>query len=210
VTPTNTSTPTVTPTNTTTPTNTPTNTQTPTMTPTPSAGYYGFAFLIDEPASATTEVATYLATKSTTFRGFSQGGAADATGLQEYFMGIESGAITGCSITRFEIPQSGLDQYIYDVTGNTLGNTNTWVSLFVESSELLGGNCQGYAEWEDYVPSTITGFESALYEIELSITNTGEVGAGNYYRCYTTWPDQNLRRSSPVRMLGITPVNVCP
>ena len=204
ITPTNT----VTPTNTTTPTVTPTNTATPTNTPTPSPGFYGSAFLIDEPPG--TNASSYLASRSpsTTFRGFHFTGLADDLGLKYYLEGIASGAITGCTITEIEIPQSGVDQYSFTVTGNTAQVNDTWTSLFIDSN-YIGGNCQGYDEWNT-VPIATYGFDSQVYEIEISIDNTGTVGASDYYRCYSTWPDQNMRRDLDFIIECDSPIDVCP
>lgn len=212
VTPTNTlsATPTNTPTSTQTPSVTPTNTTTPTNTPTPSVGFYGRAFLIDEPPTASTNVSSYLSSRSpsTTFRGFHFLGAVDELGLKYYLEGIASGAITGCTITEFDIPQSGVDQYSFSVTGNTDDVTNTWTSLFIDSN-YIGGNCEGYDEWNT-LPIATYAFDSNVYEIETSIDNTGIVGAGDYYRCYTTWPDQNMRRDLNFIIECDSPIDVCP
>ena len=211
VTPTSSVTPTVTPTNTQTPTNTPSVTPTMTMTPSPSPGFYGQAFLIDEPDSAKLGVSSYLSsrTPSTTFRGFHYGGLADSLGLKYYLEGIASGAITGCSITEIDIPQSGIDQYSFTVTGNTNDDTNTWTSLFIDSN-YIGGNCQGYTGFESDTPRVSYDFDNTIYEIEISIDNTGSVGASDYYRCYTTWADQTMKRDVNWDLDCSSPVDVCP
>lgn len=211
VTPTSSVTPTVTPTMTNTPSVTPTNTPTPSVTPSPSPGFYGHAFLIDEPQSAGVGVSTYLASKSpsTTFRGFNYAGLPDALGFKYYLEGIASGAITGCSITEIEIPQSGIDQYSFTVTGNTNDETNTWTSLFIDSN-YIGGNCQGYTGFESDNPRVSYVFDSSIYEIEISVDNTGTVGASDYYRCYTTWTQQTMRRDINWDLDCSSPVDVCP
>ena len=210
-TPTNTPTQTVTPTNTPTGTVTPTVTPTATVTPTPSTGFYGHAFLVDEPSSASTEVSNYLSSQSpsTTFRGFNFLGAVDALGLKYYLEGIASGAITGCTITEIDIPQSGPDQYSFTVTGNTGNITNTWTSLFIDSNQ-LGGNCQGYTGYDTGSPRVSYDFDNAVYEIEISIDNTGTVGASDYYRCYTSWTDQAMKRDVSWDFDCSSPVDVCP
>ena len=148
------------------------------------------AFLIDEPLSASDEVESFLETQvpTSTFRGFHNSGAADPAGIQAYIQGVSRGDITGCTINRVDVPQSGLDKHIIETRFNRNNQPSTRSILFVDGNQLLGGQEFKYTTYKRVGIPTPFNFNSTISSFISPSWNTGLpkdgiVGVG-FFRAY--------------------------